>query len=89
MISKHLEEIQNVLDLLSRKIRQWLPMGDYDLGGNETSMYDFYQVYRITNLVKTEEANAGVLQKKSFHKNLANFTGKHLRRSLFLIKLLT
>ena len=66
MISKHLEEIQNVLDPLSKKIRQLLPMGDYDLGRNETSMYDFYQVYRITNLVKTEEANAGVLQKKVF-----------------------
>ena len=36
-------------------------MGDYDLGPNKTSMYDFWQVCRMRNLIKTEAANGSVL----------------------------
>lgn len=53
--------MQNVLDPFSIKIRKLLRMGDYDLGPNETSMYDFWQVCRMRNLIKTEAANGSVL----------------------------
>ena len=61
MISKHLEEIQNVLDPLSKKIRKLLPMGDYELGPNKTFMYDFCQVHRISSPIKIEAATGAVL----------------------------
>ena len=43
--------------------------------------------YNLSKLLVSEAATRGVLWKKGVLRNFAKFTGKHLCRSLFLIKL--
>lgn len=53
MISKHLEEIQTVLGPLSQRCENILLIGDYNIEPTEFLMFDFSQVYRMTNLIKS------------------------------------
>ena len=49
MISKHLGKIQN-MDIMSKRDKNNLLIGDYNVEPNETPTYDFCKVYRISNI---------------------------------------
>ena len=64
LISNHLKEIGNNLDLLSLKYDYYLLMGDFNAEPNEPAVSDFCEIYNTKNIIK----------EKTFFKNPENPT---------------
>ena len=52
LISNHLKEIGNNLDLLSSKFDNYLLMGDFNSEPNEPAISDFCEIYNTKNIIK-------------------------------------
>ena len=52
LISKHLEEVQKTLDVLSSRYERFLLIGDYNCEITDSKMIDFCQIYDLSNLIK-------------------------------------
>ena len=52
LISKHLNEIQVVLDIQSTKYKNLLFIGDFNCEYTDSKMIDFCQNYELANLIK-------------------------------------
>ena len=52
LISNHLKEIGNNLDLLSSKYDNYLLMGDFNAKPNEPAISDFCEIYNTNNIIK-------------------------------------
>ena len=52
LISNHLQEIGNNLDLLLSKFDNYLLMGDFNSEPNEPTISDFCQIYNTKNIIK-------------------------------------
>ena len=52
LISNHLKEIGNNLDLLPSKYDNYLLMGDFDAEPNEPAISDFCEIYNTNNIIK-------------------------------------
>ena len=52
MISKHLQELQLIIDAHSSKYENLLIVGDFNAEPTETEIINFCQIYSMTNLIK-------------------------------------
>lgn len=52
LISNHLKEIGNNLDVLSSKYDNYLLIGGFNAKPNEPAVFDFYGIYSTENIIK-------------------------------------
>ena len=57
LISNHLKEIGNNLDLLSSKFDNYLLMGDFNAEPNEPAISNFCEIYNTKTLQKRKRAS--------------------------------